>query len=334
MKRDIWCLTEYAADEWQATTYELIYQARKLADVFGNKVIALVLGRDKFPEISLLKEYGADLVYTVEHPLLELYSTEAHLLALEGLVSKFNPVLLLLASTYFFNNIAARLSVRLDTGFVSNCVKVHFNSEGILEMTQSSEDGKNFRTYISNCDCTQLATILPEAIGTIRISRNQGFEVIPLSIELDDEQLETKIKETQHLDAGDIDIEDAEVVFTIGRGLGSTNNIPIVYQLAYVLHGSVGGTRRALDCGLIEQGQLIGQTGKTVSPRLMISCGVSGAVHHAVGIRGSKCIIAINSDEHAPILNMSDIAVISDCTQFLPVLGELINSGLTGEKLE
>jgi len=318
---DIWVLAEYKGQEIKDVTLEILGEARKLAGQSGDKVAALLVG-NQIPDMSEpLAQYGADIVYRIEHPALENFSTDGYIDALSSFIRKYDPSIFICGATALGRALAPGLAARLQTGLVTNCTILKYNAQNILEMTRDTYRGRIYetRTCISSAR-PQMATIKPGVIGLGKPNKARNAEVVQENIELAEGVVRTRSLGIIKADPGTVDVSEADIVVAAGKGVGQSGAFSMVQELADLLYASIGGSRPAVDAGWIPYGRQIGQTGKTVSPKLYISCGISGVTQHSMGMKDSNLIIAVNTDRAAPLFKLADVGILADLHELLPAL--------------
>ncbi len=313
---EVWVFGEHKGGEFHPVVRELLGEARKVADTLkadvGLIVLADVAGT---PDLSPASEYGAQTVYFLRHPELETYSVDNSVQALAEAVGKRAPYLLIIGETPSGREISRRLAARLKTSFIPNFARVQTEGNSLV-FTAPMYDGKVEANFAA-LKRPIVATLRPGAAGLIKpkFQTKSRVEELPVSFTPGPERVQPI--ERLPVEPGSLDLNETDVVIGAGRGLGSKATFASLQGLAKALRASIGGTRRAISLGWISSDQLIGQTGRTISPELYMAIGISGASHHLVGIRDSKLIVAINTDRTAPILVQADLAVICDAEQFI-----------------
>lgn len=320
MSNDVWVLTEYQRDEVQSVTFEMLDEGRKIAGRLKGSVISLVISPEPPDSAAALASHGADLVYSISSPLLAEYTTYAYVCALETLIREREPFLLLIAATANGRDLAPRLAARLGTGLASDCTMVKLNAEGAVEATRPTHRDRVYTTVVLTSPPPFLATFRPGAVGVGKPDLSRRALVESLSVEIDPSAVRTKVLRTARADPSSLDVAEAEIVVSGGRGIGSAQNWRLVEELAAALGASVGGSRMAMDEGWMARERLVGQTGKSVGPRLYVALGISGAKEHVLGTREARNVVAINKDPSAPIFGVADKAVVGDVREVVPVL--------------
>jgi electron transfer flavoprotein alpha subunit len=269
---------------------------------------------------AVLAQYGADKVYLVEHPIFQTYSTDRFIITLYNMIKKYEPAIFLCGASALGKDLAPSLASKLRTGLVTNCTILKRNAQGLVEMTRDSYRGKVHETRICLSMLPQMATIKPGVIGIGRPDSSRKAEIILESLISDIEPVRTRSLGVIKADPKIVDVSEADIIVAAGRGTGDNKTFSMIQELADLLSASVGGTRPAVDAGWITFERQIGQTGKTVAPKLFIALGISGATQHTMGMKDSRLIIAVNNDRAAPIFKMADVGILMDLQQLMPAL--------------
>jgi len=301
---------------------ELLGKAAELAKEIDTKVTAVTIGKEIDCLATTLIQYGADKVVLVQNELLEIYNADLYTKALHEVVEKEKPEILLIGATQLGRELGPRLAARLKTGLTADCTQLEIDKESkLLLMTRPAFGGNLMATIVCPNHRPQMATVRPGVfeLKAPNLSRTgEVVEYVP-SIRWEDarivvEDFFEKIKE-------DVDISQAQVIVSGGRGIGSAEGFEKLRKLADLLGGTVAGSRAAVDNGWIEKDRQVGQTGKVVRPKLYIAVGISGAIQHLAGINESTYIVAINKDADAPIMKVADLGIVGD---WRPIVNELI----------
>jgi electron transfer flavoprotein alpha subunit len=315
MAKTIWVLVELEDKQPARSSLEVLGKAAKL-----GRAEAIVLGAGAAEAASKLGEYGAEKVYAHDDPTYDSYLTLPAVETLSGLLKQHQPDLLLLATTYNLRDIAARLNVRHNMGLITDATDLAYNDDGTLAVTVPW-GGENVVTATHPQQGTGIVLTRPKAFSVERYEgRSAEVENIQASISAEAQTI--KVLETVAVASEGPALEDASVIVSGGRGLGKAENYHYVEELAAALGGAPGATRAIVDAGWLPYSYQIGQTGKTVKPSLYIACGISGAIQHLAGMKGSKYIVAINRDENAPIFSVADLGIVGDALTILPQLTE------------
>ena len=317
MAKTIWVLVELENDAPVRSSLEVLGKAAKL-----GRAEAIVLGAAAAEVAPSLGAFGAEKVYVHADAVYDNYLTLPALETLGNLIQQHQPDLLLLATTYDLRDIAARLNVRHNLGLITDATDLAFADDGSLQVTVPW-GGETVVTATHPQQGTGIVLTRPKAFSVERYE-GRTAEVENLQVSISAAAQTIKVLETVEVASDGPALEDANVIVSGGRGLGKAENYHYVEELATALGGAPGATRAIVDAGWLPYSYQIGQTGKTVKPTLYIACGISGAIQHLAGMKGSKYIVAINKDEHAPIFAVADYGVIGDALSILPKLTEEI----------
>ena len=317
MSQTVLAVTEQSEGLFRKISYEVLSQARKLADQLGGNLTAVVLGGAMAEaDVAGLKKYGADTILVADHSDLASYSAEAWVNVLEGIIRERDCSTVVLGSTSCGKDMAGRLAARLDAGLAMECLTAEAQAGNIM-VSRPMYGGKVIaQTAIESR--IRLVAMRPKAV---QLTEQEGAGKIE-KIEVDPGKIRTRLVD-QQLASGKVDLTEADVVVSGGRGMGGPD-YTVVENLAEVLGAAVGASRSAVDEGWRPPSDQVGQTGKVVSPNLYIACGISGAIQHLAGMSSSKVIVAINKDPEAPIFSKSDYGIVGDLFEVLPVLTEAI----------
>lgn len=314
----MWVLIEHREGEIEEASLEVLSEARRLAGKAKLKVSALVLGDSGGSFADALSQGGADTIYGVEHPLLQQYTTDGYTAALCELVSTHAPQILLLGATALGRDLAPRVATRLKTSLVSDCTVLDVNAQGVLEMTRPSCGGRVYTTLTGSASSLQIATVRPGVLGVGKPRKGHKADLQALSVELAAETVRTRVLGTSKVDRELLDIAESETVLAFGRGLGDRAMLPQMEELARLLDASLAGSRASVDERWLTFDRQIGQTGKTIAPKFIVCCGISGAQQFSMGMRESGFIVAINKDKAAPIFKVADVSVHGDLKEVVP----------------
>lgn len=340
--KEIWILVEQQKDNCLVDAcLPVLSEASKLAKRMRGELCAVLLGGASAAVLDRLSAYGVKKAYQVEGRGLETSMLDYHaqviaqLLRREGpwgapiLSTTYNervPDILLCPSTILMRDLAPRLSIKLGTGVVLDCVGFEVDSNGLLAQIKPVFAGKATGTFICPRAKPQIVTI-SSSIATEKPA-NEGGKVEVISYQPKQKPQASRIRKLRYVsaDVRALGIEEADIIVSGGRGIVSADNFALLWRLAELLGGTVAGSRMALDAGWIPQDRLVGQTGKTISPRLYIACGISGASQHVIAIRESSFVVAINRDPDAPIFKLADVGIVGDALEvILALINELEN---------
>ena len=347
--RGVWVFCEQREGELNPTDFELLSEGRKLADDLGVELCGLLLG-DKVEGLAKdLGGYGADRVYVCQDPRLAHYTTDAYTKVICDVVMDKKPEIVLIGATNIGRDLGPRCAARLHTGLTADCthldvdvakykeflkststldvdgMKFDENDRG-LKMTRPAFGGHLMATIICPRFRPQMSTVRPGVMKCAPFDQAKAdacvVELCPVS--LDDGDLRTKVLEVVKEAKTAVDLIGAEVVVSVGHGISKDvkRGLELAQELADALHGVVGASRAAVDAGWISADHQVGQTGKTVRPRIYIALGISGAIQHKAGMQDSECIIAVNSNPDAPIFEAADYGIVGDLFQVAPLMVE------------
>lgn len=319
----IWVFMEQRAGVLHDVGLELLGKARELAETSGSTVTALLLGADVAPLTDRVFAHGADTVLLAEHPGLEPYRLLPYTAVLAKACREYQPSILLFGATSLGVELAPRLAARLKTGLSAHCIDLQLDADGNLLQTVPGWGGGVVATIRCPQHRPQMATVMPGVMKKSQPSPRPG-RVINLAVGDDLDTSGPKVLEVHREEPKATPLETAEVVVAGGWGVGGPEGWQLVEELAELLGGAVGATRPPVDEGWACDEQMIGQSGKTVRPRLYIGVGISGMSHHVVGMDGSEMVVAINSDPKAPLFEVADICIVGDFREILPPLLEEI----------
>lgn len=308
---------------------ELLGKARELAEASGSKVAAMLLGADVAGLADRVIAHGADLVLLAEHAALEPYRLLPYTSVLAGACRAYQPSILLFGATAMGMELAPRLAARLNTGLSAHCIDLQLDANGNLLQMVPGWGGGVVATIKCPAHRPQMATVMPGVMKKCEPTPRSG-QIIPLTVGEDLDVSGPQVLEIHRQEHQEMPLEAAEVVAAGGWGIGGPEGWQLVEELAGLLGGAVGATRPPVDAGWAREEQMIGQSGKTVRPRLYIGVGISGMSHHVVGMEASEFVVAINSDPKAPIFEVADMAVVGDFREILPPLLDEIRQRLKG----
>jgi len=330
--RGVWVVAESAPGghgEFRRGTLELLGEGRRLADTLGVELAAVLLGDGVAEMAKKLFASGADKVYLAQDPVLAHYRTGPYTDVLAGLINRHRPEIVLVSATPQGRDLAPRVAARLSAGLTADCTGLDIDEgERLLVQTRPAFGGNLMATIVSKHARPQMATVRPGVMRALEADGSRAGEVVEVPVHLDERSVVAKIVEiSQQETDGRVNLQDAEIIVSGGRGLGKPENFAIIRELAEALGGAVGASRAAVDAGWIPAYHQVGQTGRTVQPKLYIACGISGAVQHLAGMSSADCIIAINKDPAAPIFNVATYSIVGDLFEILPALTKRLREG-------
>ena len=321
--KGVWVYLEQVEGQAKSVGYELLGQGRKLADIMNEELAAVVIGNN----ISHLSQEafasGADRVFLIEGEDYHNYNTDAYTSVLTDVINTYKPSVILLGATNDGRDLAPRVACRVGTGLTADCTDLSIDEEtGLVAWTRPAFGGNIMATILCPDHRPQMGTVRPKVFKRPAVDNARTGEVVRFATNLKSEDIRTKLIEVIKVCNNSCNLEEAEIIVSGGRGLGKPDNFMLVEELAAVLGGAVGASRAVVDAGWKPAMHQIGQTGKTVGPKIYFACGISGAIQHMAGVSSSDIIIAINKDKDAPIFKVADFGIIGDVTEVLPALIE------------
>ena len=324
--KNIWVYAETFDGTIRNVGLELLNPGKELASKLGEKLVAVLIGDNISKWTKELFAHGADEVIIVEGPEYTHYNTDGYTNVLEKLVDKFKPSGLLIGATNNGRDLGPRLACRLKTGLTADCTELDIDEEtGNIAWTRPAFGGNLMATILCEDNRPQIGTVRPSVFKKMEPDYTKQGIIHVEKIKTPVEDIRTKLLEYIKADNQEkVNLEEAEIIVSGGRGLGKPENFELIRNLAQVLGGTVAASRAVVDAGWIDQVYQVGQTGKTVGPKVYIACGISGAIQHTAGMSSSDIIIAINKDPDAPIFNISDLGIVGDVFEIIPMLTEEI----------
>jgi len=322
--KHIWVAVEYEHGQIHPVSLELLGDGRKLADKRGVELAAVILGsgRDGLNVAAVeCFEHGADLAYIVDDPVLAHYRNESFTKGLTDLVNKFKPEILLLGATNLGRDLAGSVATTLLTGLTADCTELAIDDEGSLAATRPTFGGSLLCTIFTLNYRPQMATVRPRVMAMPERQPGRSGRIVEHALDLAEESIITKVLQfLPDRESTNAQLPYADIVVAGGLGLRSAENFQLVRNLAEVLGAEYGGSRPLVQKGWITADRQIGQTGKTIRPKLYIAAGISGAIQHRVGVEGADLIVAINTDPNAPIWDFAHVGLVADAVKLLPAL--------------
>jgi electron transfer flavoprotein alpha subunit len=311
---------ELKGDKIKKASLEALSEGKRKAAELNKELAAAVVGSGKESLAPELFSYGASKVYLLENPAFSQYSTQDYALALASLAQKISPEVIFFPATSQGKDLAPRLAAKLGVGLASDCTKVSVKN-GKLEFMRPIFAGKALLSLTLKSS-PQMATLRPNVFPLTEAAAQKG-ELVKQAISLPADQPKAHVAEILQERGGEIDVSEAEVVISGGRGMKGPENFGLLKELsALIPRSAVGASRSAVDSNWIGHQHQVGQTGKTVSPNLYMAFGISGAIQHLAGMSSSKVIVAVNKDPDAPIFKVADFGVVGDLFQVIPPLKE------------
>ena len=321
MSKNLWVFIETDEGKAKNVGYELLNPGRAMADKLGEELVAVVLG-DNVAEVAKdAIAYGADKVILVKGQEYKTYNTDAATYAMVELIGKYEPSIVLYGATNNGRDLGPRVACTVKTGLTADCTGLDIDQETRLLMSTRPTFGGNLMATIACPDHRpQMSTVRPGVFKKRAYDESRTGEVIREDLHIDPAKIRVHLVERVKEVAEAVNLEEADIIVSGGRGLKSAENFKLVQELAEVLGGVVGASRAAVDADWIPHAHQVGQTGKTVAPKIYIAVGISGAIQHLAGMSGSDTIVAINKDPSAPIFGVADYGIVGDLFEVVPAL--------------
>jgi electron transfer flavoprotein alpha subunit len=327
--RGVWVFCEQKRGVVQSVSYELLGKGRELADKLGCELCGVLIGHDIGSKSSDIIHRGADTVYVVDHPQLKYFADDAYTAVLVRLIKKYKPEIVLCGATSIGRSLISRVAVKIHTGLTADCTGLDIDThKKILLQTRPAFGGNIMATIITPNHRPQMATVRHKVMKEAAHDPSRQGRVIKETFEDNVYSSRTKILDIIEDVSATINIAEADIIVSGGRGMKAPENFKIIEELATVLNGAVGASRAAVDSGWIPYSHQVGQTGKTVCPSIYIACGISGQIQHLVGMQSSKTIIAINNDPAAPIFQIASYGIVGDLFEVVPLLTKTLKEKL------
>ena len=321
--RNVWVFIEVIRGKVKGVSLELLGQGRKMADDLGEKLVAVIPGNDVEEFAQMAIRYGADEVITVDQKELKDYSTDGYTKAMCTLIKKYNPAVLLIGATNNGRDLGPRVSSRMQTGLTADCTELGVDLETrLVKWTRPAFGGNLMATILCPDHRPQMSTVRPGVMEKAQYQAGRKGEVIKLNVSFKEGEIRTKVLEIVKSLKETVSLTDAKIIVSGGMGLGKPEGFDLLKQLADKLGGVVAASRAAVDAGWIDHSYQVGQTGTTVKPKVYFACGISGAIQHVAGMQDSELIVAINTNESAPIFEIADVGIVGDLYKVIPAIIE------------
>ena len=316
---DVWVVTELRDSQSARGTFELLGEARRQVIGTRHRVAAVLLCENAGDYPQQLIAGGADIVYLVQNSIFRHFLDQPYKDVICQMVKEEKPLALLLSATAMGRSLAPRISAKLRTGLTADCTKLELCTNDLMVQTRPAFGGNLYASLLCPYTWPQMSTVRAKVMQPMEPDGSRKGKVIEKHYELDQAALLAQLIDYIAKE-NEATVDEAEIVVTAGFGAASDKGLALVKELAEVLGGALGSSRKVVDAGLLSYERQVGQTGKTVGPKLYVACGVSGAIQHLVGMSSSKTIVAINLDPDAPIFHSADIGIVADVYEFLPKL--------------
>jgi electron transfer flavoprotein alpha subunit len=321
VSNEIIVFAEQRDGKLKRVSLEALGEGRRIADGLGGKLISILPGHNIKNLAATLIRHGADEVVVADNEALEKYNSEAYVSVIADEASKTKPTLILLGASSMGKDLGPRLAARLKTCLANDCTSIKLGKDNFLEAVRPMFGGNIIATVVSNVPDNQIATLRPNLFSPNEPDENRPVNTREAEA-LNLKPLRAIVKEVISSAEGVVDLTEATIIVSGGRGMKGPENYKILEDLAKVIGGAVGASRASVDAGWKPQEFQVGLTGKTVTPDLYIACGISGAIQHLAGMSTSKCIVAINKDPNAPIFKLADFGIVGDLFKIVPLLTE------------
>lgn len=317
--KGVWVFAEQRRGKLMNVALELLGEGRKIADDLETELVAVLLGNGVKNIADELSYYGADKIIYVEGKLLEDYTTDGYAITISNLIKERKPEVLLIGATNIGRDLGPRIASTIHTGLTADCTKLDVDKENhrVLQ-TRPAFGGNLMATIICPNHRPQMSTVRPGVMGKAKFNDQKKGVVEVVESKITDADIRAKVVDVKTGIKNIVQLEDAKIVVSGGRGLGNPEGFELIKKLADKLGGVVGASRATVDAGWIPQPHQVGQTGKTVHPDLYVACGISGAIQHLAGMQESKTIVAINKDKDAPIFGICDYGIVGDLYEIIP----------------
>jgi electron transfer flavoprotein alpha subunit len=319
--KNIWIYAEQRRGEISPVVFELIAKGRELAEKLSCKVCSVLLGHNVKELASELIYYGSDVVYIVDNPVLTEFLDEPYSECLAWLIKKYKPSILLMGATNIGRSFASRVAAKIWTGLTADCtgLDVDVATHNLLQ-TRPAFGGNIMATILTPRHRPQMATVRHKVFKPLKKDTNRKGEIVEEQYNFTNVKIRTKFLEFVKDTTAKVNLAEADIIVSGGRGLGGPDGFKLLEELADLLGGAVGASRAAVDSGWIPYSHQVGQTGRTVAPKLYIACGISGQIQHLVGMGSSEIIVAINKDPSAPMMKIATYAIEGDLYEIVPEL--------------
>ena len=318
--KGVWVIAEHFKGKIHPVSFQLVGKGRELADLLKTNLTLVILG-DKFDDkLKDFRQYGMDEILYIRSAILKDYYSDLYVQVITELANDNKPEIILIGATPTGRDFAPRVAKRLNAGLTADCTGLDIASEtNNLLQTRPTFGGNIMATILTPSGRPQMATVRP---GTFKIDKTAPKDVKTKIIDYSFEEKDSVSKILKRIDKGKttVNLEDAEIIVAGGRGVGSKENFKLLEELADILGAELGGSRITVELNWLDPDRQIGQTGKTVSPKLYIACGISGAIQHVVGMQNSEVIVAINKDPNASIFNVANYGLVGDLNEIIPAL--------------
>lgn len=319
--KDVWVFIESERGKISGVSFELLGKARELARDLNSKVVAVFLGSNLKEKAKVLISKGADKVILVDKPELENFISENYANVISHLIKKYKPEIFLAGATTCGRSLVSRIAVTIYTGLTADCTGLHIDKEKrLLVQTRPAFGGNIMAQIVTPNYRPQMATVRHKVMKELDEDTKRKGEITEETVDASFVDARIKFIDFIQEEISKVNLADADIIVSGGRGIADPKNFKLLEELAQVLGGAVGASRSAVDSGWISYSHQVGQTGRTVAPKVYIACGISGQIQHLVGMQSSKIIVAINKDPDAPIFKVANYGIVGDLFTVIPLL--------------
>ena len=320
---NVWVYMEVYDGQLRGVSHELLGEGRKLADAQGQQLATVLIGDNVEALAKEAIASGADKVYLVQGSEYKHYTTDAYSIVLTDLIKTYKPSVILIGATNDGRDLGARVACRIGTGLTADCTDLGIDEQtGLVAWTRPAFGGNIMATILCPENRPQMGTVRPKVFKRPEQDFSRNGQIIRVEAKVKETDIRTKFVELIKIATASCNLEEADIIVSGGRGMGKAENFALIEEMAEVLGGAVAASRAVVDAGWKPAIHQVGQTGKTVGPKIYIACGISGAIQHLAGMSSSDIIIAINKDTDAPIFKAADYGIVGDVLEILPLLTE------------
>ncbi len=321
--KGVWVFAEQREGKIMPVVIELLGEGKKLATEVGCDLCAVLCGFEISGLAAELFEYGADKVYLADAPELKNYTTDGYTKVIYEAITEYKPEIVLLGATHIGRDLGPCLAVKCNTGLTADCTKLEIDPEDKkIKQTRPAFGGNLMATIVCPNHRPQMSTVRPGVMTIAEHVTGRKGEIVTLNPVFEEGDIRTKVLNIVKTIKDSVSLTDAEIIVAGGMGLGKSEGFEILKQLADKLGGVIAASRAAVDAGWIDHAYQVGQTGTTVKPKIYIACGISGAIQHVAGMQNAEQIIAINTNENAPIFEVADYGMVGDLYKIIPTIIE------------
>ena len=319
--KDVWVFCEQKKGAIQTISWELLGEGKKLADKLGVDLCGVILGNDIEKAANDIIHRGAKKVYVVDDPALGNFLDEPYTNVLSELITEYKPEIVLCGASTIGRSLIARVAIRIDAGLTADCTGLDIDTDKrILLQTRPAFGGNIMATIVTPNHRPQMSTVRHKVMKEASADTSLKGEIIKKTYNKEFLRSNTKILDIVEELESTVNLVEADIIVSGGRGLGGPENFQVIRELAEAIGGAVGASRSAVDADWIAYSHQVGQTGKTVCPKIYIACGISGQIQHLIGMQSSDIIIAINKDPDAPIFNVATYGIVGDLFEIVPAI--------------